>query len=114
MWTGLVATSRITHATPAAMVAHVDSRNREEDIAVQLAESGVEVLLGGGGDRFYGARADGRNLDVSTLKELARRWAPDVAAGFSKSSAHLALEDIRDSIRELAHYRAHLLRPFAP
>ena len=55
-----------------------------------------------------------RNLDVSTLKELARRWAPDVAAGFSKSSAHLALQDIRDSIRELAHYRAHLLRPFAP
>lgn len=46
-----------------------------------------------------------RNLDVSTLKELARRWAPDVAAGFSKESSHQALEDIRDSIDELRHYR---------
>ncbi len=50
-----------------------------------------------------------RNLDVSTLKELARRWAPQVAAGFSKSSSHLAMDDIRDSIEELAHYRAHLI-----
>lgn len=46
-----------------------------------------------------------RNLDVSTLKELARRWAPDVAAGFSKDSSHQALEDIRDSVEELRHYR---------
>ena len=51
-----------------------------------------------------------RNLDVSTLKELARRWAPDVHSGFHKSSTHLALDDIRDSIRELAYYRAHFLR----
>jgi oligoribonuclease len=51
-----------------------------------------------------------RNLDVSTLKELARRWAPEVFNGFQKSSTHLALDDIRDSIRELAHYRAHFLR----
>ncbi|BBD80470.1 oligoribonuclease [Aerosticca soli] len=46
-----------------------------------------------------------RNLDVSTLKELARRWAPDVARGFSKESAHTALSDIRDSIEELRYYR---------
>jgi oligoribonuclease len=52
-----------------------------------------------------------RNLDVSTLKELARRWAPQVAAGFMKQGAHLALADIRESIRELQHYRAHLLAP---
>jgi len=51
-----------------------------------------------------------RNLDVSTLKELARRWAPTVFASVQKSSSHLALEDIRDSIRELAHYRQHFLR----
>ncbi|MFM1885266.1 MAG: hypothetical protein RL026_423 [Pseudomonadota bacterium] len=50
-----------------------------------------------------------RNLDVSTLKELARRWAPQVASGFSKQAAHLALADIHDSIRELRHYRDHLL-----
>ena len=52
-----------------------------------------------------------RNLDVSTLKELARRWAPQVAAGFLKQGAHLALADIRESIRELHHYRAQLLAP---
>ncbi len=51
-----------------------------------------------------------RNLDVSTLKELARRWFPDVAAGFGKESRHLALEDIRDSIEELRFYRQHLFR----
>ena len=51
-----------------------------------------------------------RNLDVSTLKELARRWAPEVFTGFQKSSSHLAMEDIRDSIRELMHYRTHFLR----
>jgi oligoribonuclease len=52
-----------------------------------------------------------RNLDVSTLKELARRWAPQVAASFTKQGAHLALADIRESIRELHHYRAQLLAP---
>lgn len=46
-----------------------------------------------------------RNLDVSTLKELARRWAPEIAAGFTKESTHQALEDIRDSIEELRYYR---------
>jgi len=46
-----------------------------------------------------------RNLDVSTLKELARRWAPAVGKGFSKESAHTALSDIRDSIEELRYYR---------
>lgn len=51
-----------------------------------------------------------RNLDVSTLKELARRWHPAVLQGFTKGGAHLALDDIRDSIRELAHYRQHLFR----
>jgi oligoribonuclease len=49
-----------------------------------------------------------RNLDVSTLKELARRWAPQLAAGFEKQAAHLALADIHDSIRELAFYRQKL------
>jgi len=51
-----------------------------------------------------------RNLDVSTLKELARRWAPEIARGFKKESSHLALDDIRDSIAELSYYREYLLR----
>ena len=49
-----------------------------------------------------------RNLDVSTLKILAQQWAPAVAKGFSKESAHLALSDIRDSIEELSWYRDQL------
>ncbi len=51
-----------------------------------------------------------RNLDVSTLKILAQRWAPLVAESFKKNGAHLALEDIKESIAELRHYRELLLR----
>ena len=49
-----------------------------------------------------------RNLDVSTLKELARRWAPQVLNAVSKEAAHTALSDVRDSIAELRHYRQHM------
>lgn len=51
-----------------------------------------------------------RNLDVSTLKELARRWVPEVYQAHQKKSAHLALEDIIESINELKHYRSHLFK----
>jgi oligoribonuclease len=51
-----------------------------------------------------------RNLDVSSVKELAKRWAPAMANGFQKNAAHLALEDVRDSIRELQYYREHFFR----
>lgn len=51
-----------------------------------------------------------RNLDVSTLKELAARWAPAVRDGVKKSSSHLAMDDIRDSIAELRHYREHFIK----
>ena len=51
-----------------------------------------------------------RNLDVSTLKELGRRWAPEVVRAFEKKSRHEALADIYESIGELRHYRAHLLK----
>jgi oligoribonuclease len=51
-----------------------------------------------------------RNLDVSSVKELAKRWAPEVFKGFSKESSHLALDDIRDSIAEMKYYREHLLK----
>ncbi|MGH8210839.1 MAG: oligoribonuclease [Steroidobacteraceae bacterium] len=52
-----------------------------------------------------------RNLDVSTLKELARRWAPGVLEGVAKQGTHLAQADIMESIRELQHYRARLFAP---
>ena len=51
-----------------------------------------------------------RNLDVSTLKELARRWKPDVAAGLAKQGKHEALADIYESIEELTYYRENLLQ----
>ena len=50
-----------------------------------------------------------RNLDVSTLKILAQLWRPDVAASFKKTATHLALDDIKESIAELQHYRQYLL-----
>jgi oligoribonuclease len=52
-----------------------------------------------------------RNLDVSTLKELARRWQPGLVEGFKKQQSHTALADIHESIDELLYYRQHFLRP---
>jgi oligoribonuclease len=51
-----------------------------------------------------------RNLDVSVLKELASRWAPDVLSGFDKKGSHLAIDDVRESIAELLYYRQNFLR----
>ena len=51
-----------------------------------------------------------RNLDVSTLKELCRRWKPELAKGFVKKSDHTALADIRESIEELKYYREHFIK----
>ena len=51
-----------------------------------------------------------RNLDVSTLKELSRRWKPEVYANFKKQQKHTALADVHESIDELAHYREHFIR----
>ena len=51
-----------------------------------------------------------RNLDVSALKELVARWAPDIAKGLTKNNNHLALDDIKDSIAELKYYREHFIR----
>ena len=50
-----------------------------------------------------------RNLDVSSLKELARRWKPEILEGIKKKSRHAAMDDIRDSVAELAYYRAYLI-----
>jgi oligoribonuclease len=55
-----------------------------------------------------------RNLDVSTLKELAKRWRPDVFNAFKKQQAHTALADVQESIDELLHYREHFLRLESP
>ena len=51
-----------------------------------------------------------RNIDVSTLKELCKRWKPDLLKGFQKTSAHTALADIRESIDEMKYYREHFIK----
>lgn len=51
-----------------------------------------------------------RYLDVSTLKELARRWKPDILPGFKKQGTHQAMDDIRESVAELAYYREHFIQ----
>jgi oligoribonuclease len=51
-----------------------------------------------------------RNLDVSTIKELCKRWQPEIAKGFKKRSAHTAIADIEESIEELRYYRTHFLK----
>jgi oligoribonuclease len=55
-----------------------------------------------------------RNLDVSTIKELARRWAPEVLAGLTKEARHQALDDVRESIRELGYYRKMMFAATRP
>jgi oligoribonuclease len=52
-----------------------------------------------------------RNLDVSTLKELAKRWKPGIMDGFKKANSHTALADIMESIEEMKYYREHFIRP---
>ena len=52
-----------------------------------------------------------RNLDVSTLKELVRRWKPELINGFNKKGSHLAMDDVYDSIEELAYYRKVFIQP---
>ena len=51
-----------------------------------------------------------RNIDVSSIKELARRWRPEVLSGINKQNAHTALADIRESIEELRYYREHFFK----
>jgi len=111
---GLAARVRASHVT----VAQAEAQTLE--FLARWVEPGASPMCGNSicQDRRFLAREmpalerffHYRNLDVSTLKELARRWAPSVYSSFQKNSTHLALDDIRDSIRELCHYRAHFLR----
>ncbi|MDX1626467.1 MAG: oligoribonuclease [Wenzhouxiangellaceae bacterium] len=97
---------------------HIDTRAAERETLAFLAEHvppGKSPMCGNSicQDRRFLAREmpeleaffHYRNLDVSTLKELARRWAPEIADGLDKDARHLALEDVRDSIAELRYYR---------
>jgi len=97
---------------------HIDTRAAERqtlDFLAELVPPGKSPMCGNSicQDRRFLARLmpeleayfHYRNLDVSTLKELARRWAPEIAEGLVKDTGHEALADIRDSIEELKYYR---------
>jgi oligoribonuclease len=98
-----------------------DAERLTLDFLAQHVDAGVSPMCGNSicQDRRFMARLmpqleeffHYRNLDVSTLKELGRRWAPQLTAGFQKDSSHLAMDDIRDSIKELQYYRQHLFKP---
>ena len=104
----------------ASTVTAADAEARTLAFLEQHAEAGSSPMCGNSicQDRRFLAREmpalesffHYRNLDVSTVKELARRWAPDVLAGVQKSSTHAALDDVRESIEELTHYRRVFLR----
>ena len=103
-----------------AGVSMQEAQTRTLDFVAQWVPAGKSPMCGNSicQDRRFMARLmpdleryfHYRNLDVSTVKELARRWAPDVLAQLSKNSAHTALSDIRDSVAELAHYRQYMGR----
>jgi oligoribonuclease len=105
----------------ASALSAVDAEMRTLDFLQRWVPQGVSPMCGNSicQDRRFLARQmpqlekyfHYRNLDVSTLKELARRWAPQVADTFVKKGAHLALADIHESIRELQHYRERLFAP---
>lgn len=96
-----------------------DAERQSLDFLAQWVPAGASPMCGNSicQDRRFMARLmpdleayfHYRNLDVSTLKELVKRWAPEKMAGFTKKGAHLALDDIRESIAELQFYRQNVL-----
>lgn len=96
-----------------------DAEQRTLDFLKQWVPEGASPICGNsiGQDRRFLVRYmptleqyfHYRYLDVSTLKELAKRWQPEILNGFSKKSTHLAMDDVKDSIAELAYYREHFL-----
>jgi oligoribonuclease len=115
------AASGLAARVRASTVTTAEAERRTIEFLSQWIEPGVSPMCGNSicQDRRFLAREmkeleryfHYRNLDVSTVKELAKRWAPEVASTFQKASTHLAMDDIRDSIRELMHYRTYFLRP---
>jgi len=111
---GLVDRIRATRVTEA------EAEQQTLDFLKEHVPAGVSPMCGNSicQDRRFMARImpeleayfHYRNLDVSSFKELARRWAPKVEKSFKKKSSHLAMDDVKDSIRELQHYREHLIK----
>lgn len=112
--------SGLTQRVRDSRVSEIDAEQQTLEFLQRYLEPGQSPLCGNsiGQDRRFlvkympelEAFFHYRNLDVSTVKELARRWRPEVLAGVQKKGSHLALDDIRDSINELRHYRQHFFQ----
>lgn len=112
--------SGLTQRVRDSQVSELDAEQQTLEFLQRYLEPGQSPLCGNsiGQDRRFlvkympelEAFFHYRNLDVSTVKELARRWRPQVLDGVKKKGSHLALDDIRDSIDELRHYRDHFFR----
>jgi oligoribonuclease len=112
--------SGLTQRVRDSRVSEIDAEQQTLEFLQRYLEPGQSPLCGNsiGQDRRFlvkympelEAFFHYRNLDVSTIKELARRWRPEVLDGVKKKGTHLALDDIRDSINELRHYREHFFR----
>ncbi|MGB0468707.1 MAG: oligoribonuclease [Pontibacterium sp.] len=108
--------SGLTQRVKDSTISERDAEQRTIEFLLEHVDKGASPICGNsiGQDRRFLYRHmpeleaffHYRNLDVSTIKELARRWKPDVLEGVKKQGSHLALDDIRDSIAELQHYRA--------
>jgi oligoribonuclease len=122
--TGTHGRSGLTDRVRASTVDEGEAERRVIEFLQRYVKKGSSPMCGNSicqDRRFLAATMPGleaffhyRNLDVSTLKELARRWRPELLAGFRKAQAHTALADIQESIEELAYYREHFLNAPPP
>lgn len=112
--------SGLTERVRKSTLTEADAESQTIEFLGQYVPSGASPMCGNSicQDRRFMARCmpaleaffHYRNLDVSTIKELVKRWAPDAVNGFKKGGTHLALDDTRDSIRELRFYREHFFK----
>jgi oligoribonuclease len=108
----------LTARCKASIITEEDAVKQTIDFLVQYVPKGVSPLCGNtiGQDRRFMVKYlpelenyfHYRNIDVSTIKELVRRWKPEILEGFHKEGTHLALDDIRESIGEMQYYRQHV------
>jgi oligoribonuclease len=111
--------SGLTERVKNSVISEIDAERQTIQFLEQYVPAGKSPMCGNSicQDRRFLARCmpdledffHYRNLDVSSIKELVSRWRPSIADGYTKGGAHLALDDVRDSIRELQYYREHFI-----
>ena len=112
--------SGLTQRVRESRISEAEAEQKTIEFLQQYVDAGASPMCGNSicQDRRFMARGmqkleaffHYRNLDVSTPKELMKRWRPDLVSGFKKKGTHLALDDIRESIAELRYYREHFFK----